>query len=155
MDMPEEESKQATGLDGGSVSHAIFRVARLHKSLAGRLLRETGLHPGQELVLMTLWSGGPQRQVDLVASLESDAPTMTRSISRLEKSGLVRRTPSLTDRRVMIVEVTEAGLALRPKVDRMWSELERLTIEGLSEEQRSGISASLGLLESTLEAVDR
>lgn len=155
MDMPEEESKQVTGFDGGSVSHAIFRVARLHKSLAGRLLREIGLHPGQELVLMTLWSGGPQRQVDLVASLESDAPTMTRSISRLEKSGLVRRTPSLTDRRVMIVEVTEAGLALRPKVDRMWSELERLTIEGLSEEQRSGISASLGLLESTLESVDR
>lgn len=155
MDMPEEESKQVTGFDGGSVSHAIFRVARLHKSLAGRLLREIGLHPGQELVLMTLWSGGPQRQVDLVASLESDAPTMTRSISRLEKSGLVRRTPSLTDRRVMIVEVTEAGLALRPKVDRMWGELERLTIEGLSEEQRSGVSASLGLLESTLESVDR
>lgn len=54
----------------------------------------------------------------------------------------------------MVVEVTEAGLALHPKADRMWSELELLTIEGLSEEQRSGISASLGLLESTLEAID-
>ena len=46
MDMPEEESKQVTGFDGGSVSHAFFRVARLTKSLAGRLLREIGLHPG-------------------------------------------------------------------------------------------------------------
>lgn len=56
-----------TSTDGGSargsdgplaelapVSHAIFRVARLHKMLAGRLLRHVGLYPNQELVMMRL-----------------------------------------------------------------------------------------------------
>jgi DNA-binding MarR family transcriptional regulator len=142
-------------LGGTPVSRAIFRVARLHKALAGQLLRETGLHPGQELVLMTLWSAGPQRLVDLVQAVESDAPTMTRSIGRMEKAGLVRRRPSPTDRRAVIVEATDAGLALRAKVEDAWAELERLTVAGLSRQDETQVLEALSLLEASLDAVDR
>lgn len=137
------------------MSHAIFRVARLHKSLAGQLLRESGLHPGQELVLMTLWTDGPQRQVDLVEAVDSDAPTMARSIARMEKAGLVRRTPSPTDRRAVIVTATEASLALRPKVEGAWRELERMTLGSLTKKQQAEIVASLSLLEENLASLDR
>ncbi|WP_320775461.1 MarR family winged helix-turn-helix transcriptional regulator [Streptomyces sp. CRN 30] len=153
--MAERATEQGAAPGAGPVSHAIFRVARLHKALAGRLLRESGLRPGQELVLMALWDGGPQRQVDLVAAVESDAPTMARSIARLERAGLVRRSPSPTDRRAVIVEATESSLALRARVDSAWAELERSTVRGLSAEQRAGILAGLGLLESTLAETDR
>src|SRR5689334_9707167 len=108
----------------GPLSHAIFRVARAHRSLAGRLLREAGLHPGQEILLTTLWEHGPQRMVDLVGAVESDAPSITRSVARLEKAGLVTRRPSPTDGRAMIVEATEASLELRVKVEAAWRELE-------------------------------
>ncbi|GGW99909.1 hypothetical protein GCM10010297_22340 [Streptomyces malachitofuscus] len=148
--MSEHATERAASLGARPVSHAIFRVARLHKALAGRLLRETGLHPGQELVLMALWDQGPQRQVDLVEAVDSDAPTMARSISRMEKAGLVRRSPSPTDGRAVIVEATEASLALRDKVDGAWAELERLTTTGLGTAQQSEILAGLALLESVL-----
>ncbi|MDN4172199.1 MarR family winged helix-turn-helix transcriptional regulator [Nocardioides sp. SOB77] len=146
------ETAGAAGV--GPMSHAIFRVARLHKSLAGRLLRETGLHPGQELTLMTLWVDGPQRQVDLAAAIDSDAPTMARSLARLERDGLVRRTRSDSDRRVVLVEATEASLACRPKVEAAWQELERLTVGSLSPQQQAGIAQDLRLLESNLEPLD-
>lgn len=136
------------------MSHAIFRVARLHKGLAGRLLRETGLRPGQELILMTLWHEGPQRQVDLVEAIDSDAPTMARSIARLEKAGLVRRSPSPTDRRAVIVASTEASLALRAQVEEAWAELERLTLGTLTRSQQAETLTSLGRLEDNLTAVD-
>jgi DNA-binding MarR family transcriptional regulator len=132
----------------------VFRVARSHKALAGRLLRDAGLRPGQELVLMTLWHTGPQRQVDLARSLDSDAPTMARSISRLEKAGLVRRTPSATDRRVLIVEATTASLALRTKVEHAWAELERLTVGALPQGRRAQILEGLAELEANLSAVE-
>ncbi len=132
------------------MSHAIFRVARLHKSLAGRLLRETGLHPGQELILMALWGDGPQRQVDLVEKVDTDAPSMARSITRLEKAGLVRRTPSPTDGRAVIVEATGASLALRDKVADAWAELERLTTAALTGPQQAEILTNLGQLEDAL-----
>ncbi|MFC5236692.1 MarR family winged helix-turn-helix transcriptional regulator [Pseudonocardia zijingensis] len=136
----------------GPLSSAIFRLARLHKSIAARLLRESGLHPGQELVLMTLWRDGPQRQVDLVRTLDSDAPTMARSIARLEKAGLVRRSPSPSDGRAVIVEATEASLPLREKVEQAWATLERLTVDGLSPQRTSEALALLTELEAGLQA---
>ncbi|MFD7065586.1 MarR family winged helix-turn-helix transcriptional regulator [Streptomyces sp. NPDC059906] len=99
---------------------------------------------------MALWDHGPQRQVDLVAAVETDAPTMARSIARLEKSGLVRRSASPDDRRAVIVEATEASLALRAKVVDAWADLERLTTTGLDTTEQAEILANLGLLESVL-----
>jgi len=136
------------------VSHAIFQVARLHKAIAGRLLREAGLHPGQELVLMALWADGPQRMVDLVTTIGSDAPSMTRSVARLERAGWVSRTPSETDGRVMIIEATPASRALATKVERAWAELERRTAGPLTDRQRRDVLRSLGLLEDTLLATE-
>jgi DNA-binding MarR family transcriptional regulator len=147
-----------TGLDAHPLSYAVFRLARLHKSLAGRLLRDAGLRPGQELVLMTLWRDGPQRQVDLVRTLDSDAPTMARSIARLAKAGLVRREPSATDRRVVIVHPTEAALALRQKVADAWAELERATAGDLPDGRVADVLRALADLEANLtaaEAADR
>ncbi|MFC5433166.1 MarR family winged helix-turn-helix transcriptional regulator [Microbacterium suwonense] len=138
--------------DDGTVSHAVFRVARLHKSLAARLLRETGLRPGQELVLMALWRDGPQRLVDLVRRLESDAPSMTRSIARLEKAGLVQRQTSATDRRAVIVEATPQSLPLRQPVADAWAELERLTVGDLPAERQAEVVRMLDELEERLTA---
>jgi len=132
------------------VSHAVFRVARLHKALAGSLLRDLGLHPGQELVLIALWTGGPQRQVDLVEATDTDAPSMARSIARLERSGLVRRTRSTTDRRAVVVEATTQSLRLRPAVEEAWRELERATMGDMTPEEQQEVVGALALLEANL-----
>lgn len=141
-------------LSTGSLSSAIFRLARVHKSLAAKLLRRTGLRPGQELVLMTLWEHGPQRMTDLVRTLDTDAPSMTRSIGRLEKAGLVRRGPSPTDRRVTVVEATDASAPLRKDVEAAWAELEALTARSLSEGQRQQFLALLTDVEKPLREVE-
>lgn len=101
---------------------------------------------------MTLWDDGPQRQVDLVETLESDAGTMTRSLARLEKVGLVRRHPSPTDGRAIIVEVTEAGLALRTQVDEAWTELERVTRGELTDDQVARMIDDLAEIERNVAA---
>jgi DNA-binding MarR family transcriptional regulator len=129
---------------GSPVSHAIFRVARLHRMIAGQLLRGAGLHPGQELVMMQLWDIGPQRQADLVRLLDSDAATMTRTIRRLELAGFVRRRPCATDKRAAIVESTAAGLALRAQVEQAWARLESVTTKTLGD---TGSAETLRLLE--------
>src|ERR1700739_2548386 len=116
---------------GGPISHTIFRVARLHKMVAGNLLRRVGLHPGQELVMMYLWELGPQRQTDLIRLLDSDAATMTRTIRRLEHAGFVRRSPIPDDKRAFLIEPTAAGRALRPQVEQIWNRLEEIVAGGV------------------------
>lgn len=147
---PIPDVTQPASAAGGPISHAIFRVARLHKLFARQLLRETGLYPGQEMVMMRLWDAGPQRQVDLIRMTDSDAATMTRTVRRLEKSGFVHLTPSQDDRRAVIVEATAASQPLQVKVERIWNELEALTVRNLAAKQQSDILRNLETLERNL-----
>ncbi len=141
---------QPTTAAGGPISHAIFRVARLHRMLAGSLLRRTGLYPGQELVMMHLWDQGAQRQADLTRVLDSDAATMTRTIQRLERAGFVRRRPDPTDARASQVEPTPASMHLRKEIDDIWRQLEQLTVGSLDPEQQRATLATLEALERNL-----
>lgn len=135
---------------GGPVSHAIFRLARLHRMTAGHLLRRTGLHPNQELLMMQLWETGPQRQADLIAVLDSDSATMTRMVQRLERAGFVRRRTDAADRRVVIVEPTAASQALRREVEQVWRRLEELTMQGIDDADSARTLATLERLERNL-----
>jgi MarR family transcriptional regulator, organic hydroperoxide resistance regulator len=135
----------------GPVSHAIFRVARLHRMLAGQLFRSVGLHVGQEIVMMHLWAVGPQRQADLIKVTDSDAAAMTRTVQRLEHAGFVRRIPAPNDKRAHLIEPTPASLALRDRVEALWAALERATVGDLDEAARNDALRSLERLESNLE----
>ena len=136
---------------GGPISHTIFRLARIHSLLAGRLLREVGLHPSQELLLMVLWDCGPQRQTDLGAELGTDSAGTTRIVQRLEESGFVARKPDPADRRATLVETTGAGEALRQHVERIWTHLEELTVGDMSPaEQRAALDSLLRLERNVL-----
>ncbi|AGZ43586.1 MarR family transcriptional regulator [Actinoplanes friuliensis DSM 7358] len=135
---------------GGPISHTIFRLARIHRLIAGRLLREVGLHASQELLLMRLWDGGPQRQTDLGAELGTDSAATTRIVQRLEESGYVRRVPDPADRRATLVENTAQGLALREHVERIWEHLEELTVGEMTPEQQQTALDCLLRLECNL-----
>lgn len=136
----------------GPISHAIFRVARLHRMLAGQLLREVGLHPAQELVMMQLWDRGRMRQTDLARHVGADAATMTRTIQRLEKSGFVRRVRSTSDKRSVLVEPTAASQALRQQVEDLWARIEDYATGDLTDPERGETLAALERLETNLAA---
>jgi DNA-binding MarR family transcriptional regulator len=151
--MSEEHSReivQPSSAVRGPISHAIFRVARLHRMLAGALLREVGLYPGQELVMMHLWETGAQRQTALAKVLDSDAATMTRTIQRLEKSGFVRRSPDPTDKRASLIEPTAASQVLRRQVEEVWGRLEQLTVGDAALDRQTQILDHLLALENNL-----
>jgi MarR family transcriptional regulator, organic hydroperoxide resistance regulator len=95
------------------------------------------------MVMMHLWEAGPQRQVDLVSVLDGDPAAMTRTLARLERAGFVRRTQSAADRRTTIVESTAAGHALRDEVERLWHQLEELTVASLTSEERTALAQLL------------
>ncbi|MER6998404.1 MarR family winged helix-turn-helix transcriptional regulator [Streptomyces sp. NPDC000410] len=134
----------------GPVSHAVSRVARLHRIAAGKLLKQVGLYPGQEMVMMHLWAGGPVRQSDLIKTCELDPSTVTKMLQRLEQSGHVRRRPDPADRRAVLVEATEASCALLSEVSRAWGELEQRTLAGLDPEERTELARLLAKVEGNL-----
>ena len=139
-------------VEGAPISEGIFRVARLHRLVAGSFLRDAGLYPGQEVLMMALWQNGEQRQADLIKTLGLDPSTVTKMLQRLEQSGFVTRKPSTADRRTVIVDATRAGHALRAQVEQLWRRLEGVTTAGLTEEERDAVMDLLERIESNLTA---
>ncbi|MFF9071460.1 MarR family winged helix-turn-helix transcriptional regulator [Streptomyces sp. NPDC014872] len=135
---------------GGPVSHAVSRVARLHRIAAGKLLRGLGLYPGQEFLMMFLWDGGPVRQSELIKVMDLDPSTVTKMLQRLEQAGHVRRSPDPDDRRAVLVEATEESCALHAAVGRAWTDLEGLTLAGLDPAERAELARLLGKVEENL-----
>ncbi|AKU14890.1 MarR family winged helix-turn-helix transcriptional regulator [Luteipulveratus mongoliensis] len=134
------------------VGFAIFGLARTHRALAASMLREMGLFPGQEIMLMQLWDNDGQSQNALGRTLGLDHSTIAKSVKRMADAGLVTRARSTTDGRVTVVSLTDAGRALERRVDAMWARLEELTDAGATAEERAQFVALARKLELNLRA---
>ncbi|MEU6019497.1 MarR family transcriptional regulator [Streptomyces sp. NPDC047515] len=135
---------------GGPVSHAVSRVARLHRIAAGKLLKGLGLYPGQEFLMMYLWDAGAVRQSELIRVMDLDPSTVTKMLQRLEQTGHVRRSPDPDDRRAVLVEATDDSCALHAAVERAWTNLEEHTLAGLDTAEREELARLLGKVEANL-----
>jgi DNA-binding MarR family transcriptional regulator len=90
----------------------IYRLARLVGDRQEKVCAAWGISRGEFDVLATLRrSGSPFTLAPkaLAASLMLTSGGMTGRLDRLERAGLVRRTPDPADRRGLQVELTETG----------------------------------------------
>jgi DNA-binding MarR family transcriptional regulator len=110
----------------------LLQVHRAHRARAEAALGKLGLHPGQEMLLLRLWTeeGIPQSQ--LAASMEVEPPTATKMLQRMERAGLIERRPDPEDARISRVYLTERGRALEQPVMEVWKHLEEQTVAGLT-----------------------
>jgi DNA-binding MarR family transcriptional regulator len=106
-----------------SINRLIKALSMRHRARAAALLAELNLHPGQEVLLLELAQHGPRTQVQLAHGAGCEPPSITLMVRKLEAGGLVSRSPSPTDGRATIVELTEAGHALVPRLQRAWQSL--------------------------------
>ncbi len=115
-----------------ALNTAIRSIGIRHRALADALLAPLGLHTGQEVLLLELDGQGPRSQGQLAASSGCEPPTITGSVRKLEAAGFVVRRPSPTDGRVTIVELSDQGQALIPKLKAAWQQLAERTAAGLT-----------------------
>jgi len=107
---------------------AILNVMKTSDQLQnrfGRLFRQFELTSSQYNVLRILrGEGQPLPSLEIAARMIQVVPAITGLIDRLEKRGLVARQRCEEDRRVVFVEITEAGKALIAQLDQPVQELE-------------------------------
>jgi DNA-binding MarR family transcriptional regulator len=115
-----------------ALNEAIRAIGIRHRALAIAALAPLGIHPGHKLVLLELATAGPRTQAQLAAASGYEPPTITLSVQQLEAAGLVVRRSSLTDGRATIVELSDQGRALMPKLKAAWREVAEQTVSGLT-----------------------
>lgn len=141
-----DRSQQLDYVSGELVARAARLVRLLARGLDAELSRtEAG-------VLSTLASG-PRRVTEL-AELEGLAqPTMTLLVKQLEERGLVRRGRDADDGRVVLVHVTDAGVAaLEGFRDDVRAAL-RSHLEEMSDDELLGLATSADALQTLILAL--
>lgn len=105
---------------------------------------------GQGRVLALLKMQPEISQKDLLYLLNMRPQSLGELLSKLERNGYITRTPSETDRRVMIIKLTQEG-AEATKAEGQDINFDNL-FECLSEEEQKNLSGYLGRIIETLEA---
>ena len=94
-------------------------------------------------------------QSELSGIMNIKPPTMVRLIDRLEKEGLVTRTPDKESRRVMRLSCTDKGLALNEKMLPIGDAFSKAIAEGIPEKDLDCFTSVLSLLVKNLEGIDK
>lgn len=123
------------------VSFALFALARSHRARAASLLADIGLFPGQEILLMKLAEKEGEPQKSLCESFGLDHSTVAKSLTRLERQGLIERHRCSTDGRVSKVYLTEKGRNATHAISGVWAELEKLVVTDLSADEQAKLIA--------------
>lgn len=108
-------------MDSWPTGRLLSTAARLVENAWAEALERRDLtHAG--LIALHLLDSGPLNQTELARRAKVEAQTMSRTVERLERRGLVRRDADSADRRRMIVTRTGAG-------DEIWASTRSLESE--------------------------
>jgi DNA-binding MarR family transcriptional regulator len=95
------------------VCYALAVAARNVIGLYRPILEPLGLTHPQYLVMLALWEQSPRSVRGLASALSLEPATLSPLLKRLEAAGLLTRSRSASDERMLDVALTEEGRALR------------------------------------------
>jgi DNA-binding MarR family transcriptional regulator len=125
----------------GSAS-LLHQLARDVTTKLDRRLAPLGVTTQQAVLLHNAASGGASPS-QLMEAVGTDTAGMSKLLDRLEAKGLIERRPNPGDRRSVVIEPTERGLALVPELSPVFSKVARQLFNGFSDDEVANLTSSL------------
>jgi DNA-binding MarR family transcriptional regulator len=122
---------------GETSGYLLARACKAHRGGVGATLAELGLHVGQEMVLSHLWKKDGLTPSELTERLGVEPPTVTNTLSRMEKAGLLERCRDPGDARCTKVYLTDKGRQLREPVERRWEAVQKRAFAGITADEEA------------------
>ncbi|MDG4786855.1 MarR family transcriptional regulator [Micromonospora sp. WMMD1102] len=137
-----------------ATNKALVKVAKLYRTAQADLLGALDLHPGQDVLLWTLGAKPDGMLItEIAAQLGVEQPTVTRSLSRLDRGGWFVREPVPGDRRATLVKLTDKGRSTIPAIEATWRRLAETATAGMDENQQTALIAALNRVRLNLLAL--
>ncbi|MFC3163979.1 MarR family winged helix-turn-helix transcriptional regulator [Ciceribacter thiooxidans] len=130
----------------------VTQAARSLRTLLSRNLADCGLYAGQDGVVQALADEDGLTPGALAQKLGVKAPTMTRTIGRMEAQSFVERRSDALDHRLTKVFLTDGGRASLERIAAAAEACERQALQGLSGKEAKTLSRLLLAVEENLQA---
>ena len=118
-----------------SIGHMMRRILTLMSNGVERELEPAGLTNAQWVPLLKLHRGRASTAAELARQCDLDAGSMTRLLDRLEAKQLCRRIRSSDDRRVVNLELTDAGRAAAKEIPGILCGVQNALLTGFSAQE--------------------
>jgi len=125
-----------------TIFHEIHQKSRLSIKEVNEALKEFGLYSAQWSILFCLNRLGSMTQTEIWQYLNVEAPTVTRTLVKLEERQLITRKEG-KDKRERIVQLTDEARELIPRIESRIELLEQTMLQALSEQERIQLSILL------------
>ena len=139
-----------TRSDAGLATALRISVSRLARRLRAERVAnglQADLSDTQFAAMATLVRHGPMTPGELAEHEKVQPPSMTRVIAALEERNLVVRAPHSTDRRQVVLTVTEGGQELVFRARRLREAWLAMRLRELSPQERAALRAAAPVLE--------
>ncbi|MCD7036519.1 MarR family transcriptional regulator [Metabacillus sp. GX 13764] len=130
------------------IIHEFFQKYRCITKQANSRLQQHDLYNAQWSILYILDRFGPLSQTDIWRYLNVEAPTITRTLTRMEDCGWITRTTG-ADKRERIIQLTEKAKILIPEVKETTDKFEQDMLQNLSQEEKEMLFHLLKKMGST------
>ena len=146
----EERYPNASASATECAMNLVFTAELIVKRIAG-LLKPFDLSPGSGLVLSILADSDlPLPPHTIAERLITSRATVTGLIDSLERRRYVQRRPHLSDRRMLLVELTETGRQVANAFRPIVHQRQKVWLEALSEQEQQQLIDTLERLQATL-----
>lgn len=113
---------------GSDFQGAFWAAKRAMSAASEEAYMRHGVRAGQQFLLYELWAEDGLTPGELARRLGLAVPTVTRTATRMEAAGILRREPHPTDARLVRLRLTDRGRELK---DIMAAEVATLTEKAL------------------------
>lgn len=134
------------------LASVLVQAARSMRTVLSRNLVASGLYAGQDGVMLALAETDGLTAGALAGKLGVKAPTMTRTIGRMEAQGFLERRPDRDDARLTKVYLTELGRDRLQIIAEAGQHSEKLATRGLTDKQVRTLMKLLRAVDSNLQA---
>jgi DNA-binding MarR family transcriptional regulator len=134
-----------------------YRLYRASKKLQLRLqtrLRALRMSSSQWRVISVLKAYGALSIGEIVEATLMEQPTISRVVSRLEKTGLVARRSSSRDSRMALISLTGSGVEVFKQIIPAAMRHQDLALNGIARKEITQLIATLEKIEENIESSD-
>ena len=129
------------------------RLIRMYYSRIQSQLAEVGLYRGQPPILMLLYKNDGMSQKEMARALNLSPATMTVTLKRMEKAGLVLREMDEHDQRILRVHLSEKGREMCETGESRIGVVTAELLAGFTLEEQQQLNEYLGRIARNMERV--
>jgi DNA-binding MarR family transcriptional regulator len=146
--------KKKSAMPIADLAPTLTQAARSMRTHLSRNLAEAGLYAGQDSVILQLAGDPGLTPGQLAQRLGVKAPTMTRTVGRMEAQGFLERKADSSDARLIKIHLSETGRQSVDRIHKAIADSGTQAVQGLTLKETRSLLKLLKAVDRNLNGVE-